>query len=80
MTIRHLKIFTTVAECGKMGQAAKELYISQPSVSQAIRELEEYYEVKLFDRIAKRIYLTENGNYFAKLVRAGTYLKRGRQF
>ena len=37
MTIRHLKIFITVADAGKMSAAAEKLYISQPSVSQAIR-------------------------------------------
>ena len=52
MTIRHLKIFLAVAETGKMSEAAARLYISQPTVSQAIRELEEHYGVKLFDRIS----------------------------
>lgn len=42
MTIRHLKIFLTVAETGKMSMAAEQLYITQPSVSQAIRELEDH--------------------------------------
>ncbi len=62
MTIRHLKIFVTVAECGKMRKAAELLYISQPSVSQAIQELESHYGVKLFDRISQKLYLTEMGN------------------
>lgn len=61
MTIRHLKIFVTVAEMGKMRSAAERLHISQPSVSQAIREMEDYYGVQLFERLAQRIYITENG-------------------
>lgn len=61
MTIRHLKIFVTVAECGKMRRAAELLYISQPSVSQAIHELESYYEVKLFERLSQKLYLTNMG-------------------
>lgn len=61
MTIRHLKIFITVAKCGKMRKAAELLYISQPSVSQAIRELEEYYNVKLFERISQKLHITEAG-------------------
>ncbi|MBE6072520.1 MAG: LysR family transcriptional regulator [Clostridium butyricum] len=61
MTIRHLKIFITVAKCGKMRKAADLLYISQPSVSQAIRELEEYYNVKLFERISQKLHITEEG-------------------
>ena len=40
MTIRHLKIFIAVAETGKMSLAAQKLYLTQPTVSQAIRELE----------------------------------------
>ena len=40
MTIRHLEIFICVAECGKMSHAAKKLYIAQPTVSQAIKEIE----------------------------------------
>lgn len=61
MTIRHLQIFIAVADTGKMRQAAEQLYISQPSVSQAIRELEEHYDVKLFERLNQRIYITESG-------------------
>ena len=40
MTIRHLTVFAAVAEQGSMSAAAKHLYLSQPTVSQAIRELE----------------------------------------
>ena len=40
MTIRHLKIFIAVAETGKMSLAAKKLYLAQPTISQAIHELE----------------------------------------
>ena len=61
MTIRHLKIFIEVAETGKMSAAAKNCYLSQPTVSQAIRELEEHYGVLLFERLSKRLYITESG-------------------
>ena len=64
MTIRHLKIFLAVADCGTMSQAAKQLYITQPSVSQAIRELEERYQVLLFERLSKKLYITEAGKTF----------------
>ena len=53
MTIRHLKIFIAVAETGKMSLAAEKLYITQPTVSQAIRELEEHYNTLLFQRLSK---------------------------
>lgn len=61
MTIRHLKIFIQVAETGKMSTAAKNCYLSQPTVSQAIHELEVYYGVPLFERLSRRLYITESG-------------------
>ncbi len=61
MTLRHIRIFLAVCDCGSMTEAARHLFMSQPSVSQAIREMEEYYGVRLFDRISKRLYLTEPG-------------------
>lgn len=61
MTIRHLKIFLTVADTGKMSAAAEKLYISQPSVSQAIRELELHYRTLLFERLSKKLFITESG-------------------
>ena len=61
MTIRHLKIFTTVVDVGGMSKAAKELHISQPSISQAISELEKCYNVKLFERLSQKLYLTKDG-------------------
>ena len=64
MTIRHLKTFLCVAETGSITGAAKKLYVSQPSVSLTIRELESYYQVKLFERLGKKIQITESGKLF----------------
>ena len=61
MTIRHLRILLAVCDTGSMTKAADQLFMSQPSVSQAVREMEEHYGVKLFDRISKKIFLTEQG-------------------
>nr|WP_312578605.1 LysR family transcriptional regulator [Sedimentibacter sp.] len=61
MTIRHLKIFIAVCDYGKMSIAAKKLYITQPSVSQAISEIEQNYGVKLFERLSKKLFITEAG-------------------
>jgi DNA-binding transcriptional LysR family regulator len=61
VTIRHLKIFIEVVESGKMSTAAKRLFISQPTVSQAIKELEEHYGGLLFDRLSKKLYITAKG-------------------
>lgn len=61
MTIRHLRIFIEVAKSGKMSLAANHFFISQPTVSQTISELERYYNVLLFERISKRLYITDAG-------------------
>lgn len=71
MTIRHLKYFIAVAETGKMSTAAAQCYVSQPTVSQTIKELEEHYRVLLFERISKKLYITEAGKnllIYAKMV------------
>ena len=64
MTLRHMKIFVTVSKFNSITKAAENLYISQPAVSCAIKELEDYYNIKLFDRISNRIYLTDSGKNF----------------
>lgn len=69
MTIRHLKILIAVADCGSMHAAAKQLYISQPSVSQAVREIEDAYGVRLFERLSKRLYITESGKLMLSYAR-----------
>lgn len=65
MTIRHLKIFLTVCDHNyNTTKAAEKLLISQPAISLAIRELEQYYGVILFDRIGRRLSITEAGRKF----------------
>lgn len=74
MTVRHLEIFIAVADTGKMSLAAKQLFISQPSVSQAIKEIEEYYNIKLFERLSKKLFITEQG---IQLLNHARYLVEG---
>ena len=69
MTQRNLEIFVSVAECGKMSDAARAMYISQSSVSQAIAEIEKKYGVLLFERLSKSLYLTETGKRFLEYAR-----------
>lgn len=61
MTIRHLKIFITVVDYKTMRKAAEVLFISQPSITQSIQELENHYNTKLFDRLNHKLYLTASG-------------------
>ena len=64
MTLRHLRIFVAVCQWGGVTAAAEKLYLSQPSVSVAVGELESYYGIRLFDRIGRRLRLTEVGKQF----------------
>ncbi len=61
MTIRHLKIFLTVCECESMSRASQKLFVSQSSVSQAIAEIERNYQIQLFERLGKKLYITQEG-------------------
>lgn len=61
MTLRHMKIFLSVYQNCGITKAAEQLHIAQPSVSLAVKELEEYYGTRLFDRMGRRIYPTESG-------------------
>lgn len=60
-TLRHLQIFVEVATCGKMNEAAQKLYLTQPTVSQSISELEGYFKTRLFERLSKKLLLTPAG-------------------
>ena len=62
MTIRHLKIFLAVCACGvNTTRAAERTHTTQPAVSLAIKELERCYGVRLFDRMGRRLRITEAG-------------------
>ena len=64
MTIRHLKIFLAVCEDENLTRTAKRLFMTQPAVTVAIKELEEQLGVRLLDRIARKLYLNETGRLF----------------
>lgn len=60
-TLKQLNIFITVAEKLRMSDAAKALYVSQPTVSQTISDLEDELGVELFEREHRRLILTPHG-------------------
>lgn len=64
MTLRHMKIYVAVFQHSNITRAAEELHLAQPSVSLAVKELEEYYGVRLFERRGRRILPTEVGREF----------------
>jgi len=61
MNIDHLKSFFMVAKVGNFTKAARELFLTQPAVSQHIQALEHFYDTVLFDRTGKKIMLTRKG-------------------
>ncbi|MFA9424466.1 MAG: LysR family transcriptional regulator, partial [Sedimentibacter sp.] len=69
MNERKLRIFYEVSKQLNMTKVAEQLYVSQPSISQAISDLEKDLGVKLFDRMNKKLYLTHEGDIFLNYAR-----------
>ncbi|HVY14781.1 MAG TPA: LysR family transcriptional regulator [Rhodopila sp.] len=72
MTLEQLRIFVAVAEREHVTQAARDLNLAQSAASHAIAALEARHDTRLFDRVGRRIELTEAGRAF--LVEARTVL------
>ena len=64
MTLQQLKYVVTVAENGTITNTAKKLYISQPSLTNAIHELEKEMNIVIFQRTNKGIVLSQEGEDF----------------
>ncbi|MBB3110096.1 DNA-binding transcriptional LysR family regulator [Paenibacillus phyllosphaerae] len=69
MTLQQLKYIIEVANRGSINEAAKRLFISQPSLSNAIRELEEEMQITIFERSNKGITLSKEGVEFLSYAR-----------
>jgi LysR family transcriptional regulator, cyn operon transcriptional activator len=61
MELSHLRAFVTIADTGGFGRAATRLNVSQPALSRQIRSLEIALDVRLFDRLGRRVQLTSEG-------------------
>ena len=64
MTLQQLRYAIAVADCGSMNQAAAKLFISQPSLSEAVKELEREIGIRIFGRTNRGILVTTEGNEF----------------
>ena len=64
LQLRHLHYFIAVAEELNFRQAAEKLYVSQPTLSLQVAQLEEILDVRLFNRDKRRVSLTEAGKLF----------------
>ena len=69
MELRQVRYFLKVAELQNFTEAAKSLFIAQSTLSQQINQLENDLGVLLFDRVGKRLYLTEAGQEFIPLAK-----------
>ena len=69
MTLQQLKYITTVADKGTIREAAKELFISQPSLTNAIKELEKEVGITIFHRTNKGVVVSNEGDEFLGYVR-----------
>jgi DNA-binding transcriptional LysR family regulator len=64
-TLRQLEVFLATASHSNISRAAGQLFMTQSAASNALKGLEQHYDVKLFDRIGKRLQLNDQG----KLIR-----------
>lgn len=69
MTLQQLKYILTIVRCGSISEAAKQLFISQPSLSSAVREIEQEIGVEIFLRSSKGISLSTEGVEFLSYAR-----------
>ncbi len=60
-TLHQLKVFEAIAECGSFTRAAEELFLTQPTVSQQMKQLTKAIGLPLLEQIGKRLYLTDAG-------------------
>lgn len=69
MTVQQLKYIVTVAEKGKISEAAQVLFISQPSLTNAVHDLEEEVGFPIFNRTNRGMAVTKEGNRFLTYAR-----------
>ena len=64
MTLQQLKYAVTVAECGNVTAASQKIFISQPSLTNAVHELEKEIGITIFSRTNKGVVVTNEGDEF----------------
>lgn len=72
MTLQQLKYVTTVAQTGTISDAAKKLFISQPSLTKAVRELEKEMGITIFERTNRGIVISKEGETFLGYAQTGS--------
>lgn len=69
MTLQQLKYVVTIAETGNITEAAKKLFISQPSLTNAVRELEKEMQITIFNRTNRGVAISNEGDVFLSYAR-----------
>lgn len=69
MTLQQLKYILAISETGSMNKAAEQLYVSQPSLTSSVQELEKEIGVKIFNRSGRGVTLTNDGAEFLQYAR-----------
>ena len=66
MTLQQLRYVVTIAEIGTISKAAEELFVSQPSLTKALKELEKEMQITIFDRTNKGIHVSRDLPWICK--------------
>src|ERR1035438_9501491 len=66
LNLNQLRVFHTVARVLNFTRAADELHLTQPGISKHIKGLEAFYGTRLFDRLGKKVVLTQAGEILFK--------------
>ncbi len=69
MTLQQLKYILAISETGSMNKAAEQLYVSQPSLTSSVQELEKEIGIKIFNRSGRGVTLTNDGAEFLQYAR-----------
>lgn len=69
MTLQQLKYIIEIVNCGSMNMAAQKLFISQPTLSNAVKELEREMQIEIFIRTNKGVSLSSDGREFLSYAR-----------
>ena len=69
ISLRHLRAFSAVAEAESFTAAARQLFLTQSTLTKTIRELEQEIGLALFERTTRKVVLTTQGNAFLPVAR-----------
>ena len=66
INLNQLRIFQAVADARSFTRAADVVHLTQPGISKHIKQMEEYYGIRLFDRLGKKVALTQAGEILSE--------------